>query len=375
MINLEEIKTPYHDDIHKMTKVKVMLPLPSRDGSIKRRSTIIDDEWYDQFDTKYRFKNGKLFISKPKELETLLQHIDRIRSNIEVVFDVNDIETFNSLCRALHRRPTNKNIDIAIATTCHFDKRRWLDFELLPDNVKVSNLYHNYCQDDLPGSNDFDWWGLWLSDEDFKCVRSRLTPMAKERFEKMRFIAQSFYENFSRKYGSSVSDKDKADFVFQWMRKEIPYAFETIGSDGSSIDGRDANIARDPIYTFEKKSGRCAGRARLMKTLLNNRFMRVNCFLTDGMCGSSQHEWNEIYFSDGTRGYYDLSFGVCNEPMLDSQYCNLDHSDAVRGYIAEDCSSFHIRPLPSRRRESERAVQKRKLPHENVPPLPPRRHE
>lgn len=382
MIDLDEIKMPSYDDVHKIVRLNEIPPLLGRDR-ISRGSNIVENNfWFDKFGIRYTFKNGKLFISNAKELETLLKHIDQIKSNIEVVIDVKECAFFNCLCRALHDNPTNKKIVIAIPCSCHFNKRQRLDFELLPGNVKVSNLYCDY-REQLPLNNDFDWWGLWLNDRDFACVREKLTQLARERFEKMHFIAQSFYVSFSNSYGSSMSDKDKTDFVFRWLLKNIRYDDKAVNPDGTLKREKIGYIAQDIVCTFERRRGVCAGRAGLMKMLLNNRFMRVNCFLISGMHGKLNHMWNQIYFDDGIKEYYDLSYGVCNRKTLSYPYHKLDHSDAERGYIADtvsfpprrgDTDSVMIPPLPLRNNDSDLiGVQKRKLPRENTPSPLPRR--
>lgn len=358
MISLDEIKMPSYDDIHKMVKLNEIPPLPGRNGIAIGTKLVENDVWFDQFGIRYEFKGGKLFISKVVSLETLIQHINQIKSSIKVVVSVNECALFNHLCRVLHDNPTNKNIVIDISCSCHFNKNQRLDFELLPSNVRVSNLYCNY-QEQLPLNNDFDWWGLWLDDKDFLCVREKLTPLARERFEKMRFIAQSFYESFSNGPSFSISDKDKANFAFHWLLKNTRYDDEAINPDGTLKREKIGYIAQDAICTFERRRGVCVGRASLMKVLLNNRFMQVNCFLTSGMYGRLHHMWNQVYFNDGNRGYYDLSFRVCNSQVLNSYYHRFDHSDAEHGYIADAIS------LPSVRSDVDSSSA--------IPPLPPRR--
>lgn len=345
MINLEQMKRPYINDPHNITRHRIEVPMPGT-NSIKKE---INNHWYDQFKISYELIENKLIISNISSIETLLKHIDKISSEVEIHFIVDDCKVFNELANALSKYPTNKNIVINIMHDYYFNKNRRLDFEIIPDNVKVSNItYYNGKYDDSKyfTENSFDWWGLWLNDTDYECVRNKLTPMAKERFESFRSIAYNFYKNYFES-GVELSDKEKTDFVYEWLLENTTYDGGATNQDGTLVEGERGTMAQDPIATFKNKKGVCAGRARLMKILLNNRFMKVNCYLVDGNHGKLQHQWNEVYIKNLGILYYDTSFRSINgKTTLPEIYSQITKKD-IENNGDINPNEYKIVPLPN----------------------------
>lgn len=215
------------------------------------------------------------------------------------------------------------------------EKNKWYDrygiyYELnndtlkIIDNVKVSN---NKRDDYYPGEDSFDWWLLWLDDKDFNCVVNKLIPKVKNRSIYIRNIVNTFFKKYP--FLAYASDYEKVNFVFEWLRKNTAYDSSATNKDGTLKNG--ANYSQDPVYTYINKKGVCCGRAQLMKILLNNHLMKVNCFLIDGICCQLQHQWNEVYLNNGQVLYYDLSFGRKNIEKIEnySDYKNITHQDAL----------------------------------------------
>ncbi len=312
MIDLKEIQTvnPTH------TIVKYQQPLPNH--------PIDKNKWYDRYNIYYELDNDTLKISNIKMIPSLITYLNQIKQNIKIIFSIRDTAIFNELCKELNKKGINKDCVILIDNSTKITKRRWLDFELIPNNVKVSN---NKKDDYYPGENSFDWWLLWLNDKDFNCVINKLTPKVKNRTIYIRNIIDMFFKKYPTL--AFASDYEKVNFVFEWLRKNTSYDSSATNSDGSLKNG--ANYSQDPVYTYINGRGVCCGRAQLMKILLNNRLMKVNCFLTDGNYHNLQHQWNEVYLSNGQVLYYDLSFNRKNIEKIESYsaYKNIMHQDAL----------------------------------------------
>lgn len=357
---IESIKKPFEDDPHKMVKPVIVPILPNSRKNDNNKPNIKNDEWYDKFGIRYMLKGNTLIIKNATVFETLLEHIIAIPIEVKVLISINSCDEFNLLCSELQKNNTNKKIVINIEPTCHFNKSQYLAFEKLPNNVKVTNLFDiNTYEEEVPLNNSFDWWCLWLDNEHFCLVKDRLTLKAKKRILEMHTIAVDFYNSFIYKRSNS-SVYEKINFVYEWIRKNISYDNAAIYEDGRLKGG--CNFAQDPLETFKKRKGVCAGKARLMKLLLNNRFMKVDCFVATGMYGLLPHEWNEIHFPDGCF-YYDATIGRQNQTEANLTrlgYSRINHDDFEQNGVLNQTALQ--RDLPPRR-----------VRRPDLPPLPPRK--
>ena len=123
-----------------------------------------------------------------------------------------------------------------------------------------------------------------------------------------RKIVDDFYRKYYKKLRSK-SILERADFVFDWCSKNFPYAWNEVGIDGNLKSGCNTAVS-DSIGTFKLGKGVCTGRSRLLRMLLNNKYVRVPCYCVSGMCGNLQHEWVEIFDEFNNKFYYDLSFNL-----------------------------------------------------------------
>mgnify|MGYP007094722953 FL=1 len=288
----------------------------------------------------------------------------------------------NLLLESFSHKKSNKNIVIDV-TNMHIRIKDNISLWDLPKNVKISNTCA-MSKSHYFGENDFDWWLLRRSETDFYRVIGKLDKDSFNRAAELESIVFDFYA----KYGDSfekMDDKVKCFNVFRWIKNNTEFA----GS--RTVNGTEWPISiehSDPIATYQTGKGVCTGRARLFKSLLSNRYFNINCYLVSGMHGKTGHEWNEVYFEDGTRLYYDINFGLNGKAFLNKSYSEIEHSDRERNggneesnYVRPlpvrgDRTSVSVVPLPPRRDKNSDGVpvrnkEKRKV----IPPLPPRNKE
>ena len=326
-MELEIIKKSGENTPHKLARpVYVATSLPRRSTSpapvqesVQRK--IVPNDWYDQYGIRYTYKEeNKVLMICASEVfpDSIVDYINSLPGNlgITIVLKVssrkNEVAGFNVLCDTLSRSHLNKNIIIS-TEDMRFGRGVSLDIERLPETVKISNVM-NYegKEEGYYGENSLDWWGLNLSTEDYMVFQRRLTPLAAQRAQELRTIAYSAYCKFKNLGIDKLTINQRAKLIFDWCegkfdegRGRIAYDNESTMSDGSF--NYDCRYSQDPIATFHRKKGVCAGRARLLKVYLNNYFMRVPCYLVGGMAGRLQHEWNEVVDEQGRLTFYDLS--------------------------------------------------------------------
>ena len=309
-IRVEKIKYPFRDDIHRFKHERAGV-----------------NSWMDIYGIKYRYVAGEdtLIITSPEDNQlipdTIIDHVNALPDGVKVIFNLGgtfNITGLNLLLESFLHKKSNKNIVI---------------------------------------ENDFDWWLLRRSEADFYRVIGKLDKDSFNRAAELESIVFDFYA----KYGDSfekMDDKVKCFNVFRWIKNNTEFA----GS--RTINGTEWPISiehSDPIATYHTGKGVCTGRARLFKSLLSNRYFNINCYLVSGMHGRTGHEWNEVYFEDGTRLYYDINFGLNGKAFLNKSYSGIEHSDRERNSGNEESNYF--RPLPPRRDRN----------NVSVVPLPPRR--
>jgi hypothetical protein len=319
-MELDIIKQTGNGTIHQLYK-QVRTPYKNKQSSNMQLETrFTPNQWFDQLGIRYEyFEDSKVLEIDFNKLftESILNYINSIPNDlgISIIFNFynnEDIQELNSVFNSLSRIYTNKPIiiDVNYAT---FDEGINLEIEHLPSNVRISNLYFEKgIESVFHGENSFDWWGLKLSEDDFKLYLTKLTPKSRERACQLREIAFNTYKYLFKYNIENLSVQEKGKLVFDWCmgridnrKGYIAYDFEHILSDGRLDLGHE--YSRDAIETFNRKKGVCAGRSRLLKVMLNNYYMRVPCFLVHGMWGELNHEWNEIITEDGESVMFDMS--------------------------------------------------------------------
>ena len=323
-MELDILKNAGENTPHKFFQHLVNPELPPRRGknaSFSLQKQIIQNVWYDQCGINYSYlqENNILRICAMEFFpETIVDYINSIPSSLKtnIVLEIRcgSMETagFNMLCDLLSRLKTSRSIIIDMSNM-KFGYGTTLDIEKLPHNVKISNVINaKGKEDDFYSENSVDWWGLNLNDADFEIYMSKMTLAAAKRALELRKIAHFVYEHLKVFGIDNLSITEKTQLVYDWCQGKfdnsvgkIFYDTESTLADGSlNINCR---YSQDPIETFKRKKGVCAGRARLLKVILNNYYMKVPCFLVKGMAGRLQHEWNEIIDENGHSIFFDLS--------------------------------------------------------------------
>lgn len=312
---LDSLKTIGKGTTYEFCKQALFTPLPKRNSNnVIAFKEVIDNEWYDKSGICYKLVNNVLYIVAndyfPNEGFSIVDYINEIPENygftimLKIKSKSNETAGFNMLCNLLSTNPTKKKIIIDI-TGMEFCEKVSLDIEELPNNVKISSLIDRNLNENYIFSNQsFESWTMNSNDENFKLLVSKLTDKSRERIIRMREICSSFYR-FVTSDVRSASNKEKTLYAYDWCCKNIKYDIHATNSDGTLKNDR--KDSQDPIITFDNRKGVCEGRARLLKLLLNNYYMRVPCFLVKGMSGRLQHTWNEIILEDGTILDLDIS--------------------------------------------------------------------
>ena len=292
----------------------IFTSLPKRNGISTVPKTIIDNEWYDKNGVYYKLVNNILYIVTtdffPNEGYSIVDYINEItkNSNLTIMLKIkskpNETAGFNSLCNLLSAFPTNQKIVIDI-TDMEFCEKVALDIDNLPNNVKITSLIDRDLSENYVFSNQsFESWAMNSNEENFKLLLSKLTTKTQERLKRMREICSNFY-TFTPNNIKMANNEDKTIFAYNWCCNNIKYDINATNSDGTLKNNR--KDSQDPIITFDKRMGVCEGRARLLKLLLNNYYMKVPCFIVKGLSGRLQHTWNEIILDDDTVIDLDVS--------------------------------------------------------------------
>lgn len=244
---------------------------------------------------------------------------------------------FNRLSSELSRTEFDKDLTIDVYNL-DIQKKLFLDFESLPQNVKVSAFHVENNVDSFSYNDNFATWCLWLNDLDFKTVRDKLTPRSKKEMVSREIIANGFYEELEKKHRNidMLDSSIKMNEAYEWCKHNISYASETVDKNGN-IFGED-NWCQNPVETFRKHRGVCVGRARLLKTMVNNKYLKVDCYTATGTKGNLPHEWNEFVNGDDIYSF-DLSFDVKFETDIEKHgYYNIQHSAEVKEIVNKNGS-------------------------------------
>ena len=292
----------------------IFTPLPKRNGISTDTKKVINTEWYANNGTYYKLVDDILYIATmdffPNEGYSIIDYINEIpeNSNITIMLKIkskpNETAGFNMLCNMLSTYPTKQRIIIDI-TEMDFCEKVSLDIDNLPNNIKISSLIdRNQNENYIFSNQSFESWAMNSNEENFRLLLSKLTPKSRERLIRMREICRNFYR-FTSNNIKIASNEEKTLFAYNWCCDNIGYDSHATNSDGTLKNDR--KDSQDPVVTFDKRLGVCEGRARLLKLLLNNYYMRVPCFLVKGMSGRLQHTWNEVVLEDGSTIDLDIS--------------------------------------------------------------------
>ena len=304
----EVIKDIGKGTLYEFDKYKVNRPLPGRNNN-----TYIDyNRWTDKQGYSYELKNNTLKITANDFFSygsySIIDYINDIPKDIDlkIILEVstrqNEVAGINMLLNLLSVCSTKRSVLVALDYSFKFSNKMDLEFENLPDNVKITMMLDKNNNENQYFSNEyFENFALNIDDNKFNSLLTKVTSETAKRISRMREIAFDFYQHTP----SSVlngSNQDKAMYAYDWCCDNIYYDREAIKDDGNIRDDR--HDAQDPLVTYDNRRGVCEGRARLLKLLINNYYMKVPCFCVKGMAGRLPHQWNEIVLEDG--GILDL---------------------------------------------------------------------
>ena len=300
---------PNHNDLHQMISYS-------------------NNTCTDQFGINYTYLKDSIRITNYSHINTLLEHLNSILGPNKIIFNVTSVDEFNELCQALSFNPTNKNICIELDIK-NLKKTDKLDFELLPDNVKISpHGYDNEDSEELryPINQTFDNWFLWLDSNTEQIVIKKLDHKSKRRIIELSEIIFNFYSQYYSQL-KNLTAIEKADFVYEWCKYHTSYDIMAVTKENQLKD--ECNYALDTVETYKRRKGVCNGRARLLKALLNNKYLQVDCYTIKGEKRNLKHEWNVICDELQFLHYYDLSFDLKNHMGLSNytDYDMIDNSD------------------------------------------------
>lgn len=270
------------------------------------------------------------------------------------------IKTLNQLFGQLSQDDLSNHIEIKLDKTVKIKKNTNLELENLSDNVKIHvDTDRDFCE--------FENWCLNLSDHDFNIVSGMFAvPEQAIKLCERRQLAKQVYLFLSQNvHFSKMTATEKMDYMFDWVVKNTSYDMDLIQADGNLRDDVDWSLGSDPVQVFKRKKGVCTGRSKLLKILLNNPYMGVNCYMADGYSGHLQHRWNEFIDENGDVYAYDLSYGI--KHVSDITKCGIDHHDVKHSHVVNsilESGQFSSPPMPPRKGP---VLQK-------LPPLPPRNH-
>ena len=300
---------------YEFNKHALYTPLPSRNRSEEKvKMSEIDNEWCDKHGNKYNLSDNILLITAneffPNEGYSVIDYINEIPESVDVTIMLkvktkkNEVAGFNELCNMLSTYPTKKDLILNV-TEMEFCETMSLDIDELPSNIKITSQMDRTLNENFIFSNQsFESWAMNCNDKDFSLLLSKLTPQTAERISRMRKICTNFYI-YTPDAIKSASNYQKTLFAYDWCCTNVNYDTSATNADGTlKYERKDS---QDPIVTFENRMGVCEGRARLLKLLLNNFYMRVPCFLVKGMSGRLQHTWNEILLENDTIIDLDIS--------------------------------------------------------------------
>lgn len=145
-----------------------------------------------------------------------------------------------------------------------------------------------------------------LHPEDYKTWNHPFYVITKQQEDEMR----EYLDNYIIK--GLTNEYDKAKTIFNWVHKNVAYAFDV------------SKAYLHPYDIFKHKSAVCGGYSNLYKALLNLAgipAVNVSGILTS-VGETAGHEWNAIYV-DGRWMYADATWGnehFDNEPLFSNQY-------------------------------------------------------
>lgn len=285
----------------------------------------------------------------------VLNFINQNRECEFVIYFKGSVQNFNKLLNYLTNNPTPRSV--TIHPNVNVKKNTFLAIDDLPSNVKIF-----FTSSTNNNEDSLIEWVLNLSDRDFSIVERVIANEGnKIHLRKEREIAKIVFKHLSREVDfSHMSDTEKMNYMYDWVRRNIEFDFSLVDSNGFR-EGVDRTLGSDPVKVFSNKKGVCSGRSRLLRILTNNPYLKVNCFVTSGLInygGDKEHEWNAFLDEHGQIFYYDLSFSKVRHVKDLSTHPN-NYRISSEHFLIEEIKKKTPPDLPRRR----------------ILPLPPRKNQ
>lgn len=289
--------------------------------------------------------------------------IEILRQRIDVPIVLNydgTLDNFNELLSELSQPLVFNPTEIRLNDNVKIPKNAVLKFKDLRENVKI-----NIVSEAMKDSKELNSWCLNLSDDDFKNLYGKIAVREQARMLcEQRELAKQVYLFLSQTIDfSRMTATEKMDYMFNWVENGISYDVGLIQADGNYRDDVDRSLGYDPYKVFVRGKGVCSGRSRLLKILLNNPYMGVNCYTANGYSDKLEHEWNEFIDESGSVYAYDLSFGIKHEEDITKN--EIDHHAVEHSHIVEamlDNEQFAPPPLPQRRNTAVQKTRRKLIP-------------
>lgn len=289
--------------------------------------------------------------------------IEILRQRIDVPIILHydgTLDNLNELLSELSQPLVLNPTEIRLNDNVKIPRNASLEFRNLRDNVKI-----NIVSETVKDSKELNSWCLNLSDDDFKNLYGKIAGREQARMLcEQRELAKQVYLFLSRTIDfSRMTATQKMDYMFNWVRNNISYDMGLIQADGNYREDVDRSLGYDPYKVFVRGKGVCSGRSRLLKILLNNPYMGVNCYTANGYSDHLEHEWNEFIDESGRVYAYDLSFGIMHEEDITKN--KIDHHDVEHSHIVEamlNSGQFAPPPLPERRNTAVQKVKEKLIP-------------
>lgn len=306
--------------------------------------------------------------SRAPSLEAI-RLLNRFKGNVIIFLSNYDAKSMRELLYSVSNYITNNNNILLNLMNLNIKKGEYIPFGMLPQNIKIDVCSH--CN---TPPHDMQTWFSNLSDENFQSVYNKIyqdNQAAALRDE--RDIARNVYLQLSRKYDfSKMSSTEKMDFMYEWVQNNFEYDMSLVGPDGNYKSDIDRSLGYDPVKVFARGKGTCTGRSRLLKILLNNPYMNVDCYTVAGNIGSLPHEWNEFIDENGQVWEYDLSYRGQKHKKMNGEFARSHKlNENSRSYAVKKC--LETPPLPPRRKANLPPPLPPRRKSDSPPPLPPRR--
>lgn len=272
------------------------------------------------------------------------------------IYFTGSVKAFNELLTNLTNNTTPKSV--TIYPNINIKRNTFLAIDNLPNRVKI-----NFTSSTNNNQDSLIEWVLNLSDMDFSIVEPHIADENnKKHLKQEREIAKTVFKHLSKRVDfSCMSDTEKMNFMYKWLRENISYDISLVNSSGFK-DDVDQSLGSDPVKVFFRQKGVCSGRSRLLKILTNNPYMNLNCFTVTGTIRYGQvkkHEWNAFIDENNQVYYYDTSFSGI-EHIKDLNKTDKEYKIETQSFLVLDTLNKACPPP---------------LPRRRIPPLPPRRKE